>query len=91
MNTVFSNQPYILFYVNDEGKYEMLPFKNTLDFPESLKKETSYIYSKQGRGNVELTLYWFKYVPHTKKYFNVLNIEEVPNELKAMILLMGFK
>jgi hypothetical protein len=51
MQTIYTNHPYILFYINREGKYEMTSFSSTAEIPKHFLKETSYIYSKQGRGS----------------------------------------
>lgn len=95
MQTIYTNHPYILFYINREGKYEMTSFSSTAEIPKHFLKETSYIYSKQGRGSIYTEPYWFNYKPYSPDQYNsrfiFTDIENVPSEVLALRLLIEDK
>lgn len=97
MNTVSNKHPYILFYVNGEGKYEVMSFNYPSEIPEAFLKETSYVYSKYGNGIIgaDTTPDWFKYVPFRINFYSsrfmLMDTKDVPGEVLALKLLIEDK
>lgn len=97
MQTIHSNHPYILFFINREGKYEMMSFRTTVEIPKHFLKETSYVYSRQGGGNNNIYIepFWFKYGPqlqaHYSRRFIFTDSEKIPGEVLALKLLIEDK
>lgn len=90
MQTIHSNHPYILFYINREGKYEAIALKDTYEIPKAFMQKTSYLYSKQSRSKINPTTHWFKCDPDTfhNGRFKLMDTENVPSEVLALRLLI---
>lgn len=85
-----SKQPYNLFYLNSDGKYEAMALRYTYEIPKAFMQKTSYLYSNRGRGKTNSTSHWFKCDPNTflNGRFKLMDTENVPSEVLALRLLI---
>lgn len=98
MSTLNQKFPYILFYVNDEGKYETAYPKTIWGIPQHLKIEGNYVYTPHTFGYDNKFTNWIHFIEkpmftnHTSRSWTWLyKLDEIPHEVRAMVLLMDFK